>query len=96
MDLNDFLPKKTESIPVIQKDADTEKYDRIAATLCEKRLALEEKLKDQTLLATAREEHAMDLLLLKESMRTFGVTEVDYHAYIAYKEHEGGVQLELF
>lgn len=96
MDFNEFLPKKIIPIPVIQKEADTEKYDAIAAKLCEKRLVLEEKLRDQTITDSARDEYATDLLQLKESMRTFGVNEVDYHAYLAYKEKEGGVQMELF
>lgn len=96
MDFNEFLPKKIIPIPVIQKEADIEKYDAIAAKLCEKRLVLEEKLRDQTITDSARDEYATDLLQLKESMRTFGVNEVDYHAYLAYKEKEGGVQMELF
>ena len=95
MDFNEFLPKKIIPIPVIQKEADIEKYDAIAAKLCEKRLVLEEKLRDQTITDSARDEYATDLLQLKESMRTFGVNEVDYHAYLAYKEKEGGVQMEL-
>ena len=31
MDINDFIPKKPEPNPIIQKDADGQKYDAIAA-----------------------------------------------------------------
>jgi len=94
--LDDLLPKKPESTPIIQKDADAVKYDAVAAKLCEKRKSIEEVLKDPALDQVLRDEKAMDLLQLRDSMRTFGITEIDYQAYLAYKEREGGVQLELF
>ncbi len=96
MDINDFLPKKPEPIPVIQKSSDSQKYDAIAAKLCEKRHLLELSTKDETLSSEMREENAIEILRLKDSMKTFGITEIDYQAYLAYKEKEGGVQLELF
>lgn len=98
MDINDFIPviKKQESNPVIQKDIDAAKYDAVAAKLCEKRTVLEASLKDTSLTDEIRDEKALDLLRLKESMKTFGITEIDYQAYLAYKEKDGGVQLELF
>lgn len=98
MDINDFIPKKPEPIPVIQKDVDSEKYDAVAAKLCEKRRAIETNLKNPALTANLREESALDLVMLRESMRTFGITEIDYQAYLAYREKEipESDQLELF
>lgn len=96
MDINDFIPKKPEPIPVIQKGTDAAKYDAVAAKLCEKRMLIEVALKGTDLTDESREENALELMRLKESMRTFGITEIDYQAFLAYKEKEGGVQLELF
>lgn len=96
MDINDFIPKKPELIPVIQKDTDAAKYDAVAAKLCEKRMAMEVTLKGTDLKEESREEYALELMRLKESMKTFGITEIDYQAYLAFKEKEGGIQLELF
>lgn len=96
MDINDFLPKKLEPIPVIQKDADSAKYDAVAAKLCEKRKIMETTLKEGELPKEQREELALELMRLRESMKTFGITEIDYQAYLAFKEKEGGIQLELF
>jgi hypothetical protein len=84
-----FLPKKQVSEnTLIQKDADPEKYSIIASKLCDKRKALEEELKNQNLEQSLREERAISLLQLKESMRTFGVSEIDYQTYLAYLEKE--------
>ncbi len=98
MDINDFLPKKPEPNPVIAKDIDSAKYDAVAAKLCEKRKTLEESLTSAEMSPEVREESAIDLMRLKESMKTFGITEIDYQAYLAYKEKEAesAVQLELF
>lgn len=98
MDLNDYIPtfKKPEPTPVIQKDVDGAKYDAVAAKLCEKRKSLEEIVKSPDLSPLAREEAAIELVRFRESMRTFGITEIDYQAYLAFKESEGGIQLELF
>jgi len=100
MELNDFIPtpKKQEPTPVIQKDIDAAKYDAVAAKLCEKRKAFEDHLKIQELTQEDREETGIELVRLKESMRTFGITEIDYQAYLAYKEKEKeeNAQLQLF
>jgi hypothetical protein len=96
MDINDFIPKKPEAIPIIQKDIDAVKYDAVAAKLCEKRKVLESRLKETEIERSVRDDLAIDYMQLKESMRVFGITEVDYQAYLAYKESEEGVQLELF
>jgi hypothetical protein len=98
MDINDFIPKKQDPNPVIQKEVDSTKYDAVAAKLCEKRKTLESSLKGVELSKEVREESAIDLMNLKESMKTFGITEIDYQAYLSYREKEAetAVQLELF
>lgn len=97
MDINDFIPKKPESTPIIQKDIDSAKYDEVAGKLCEKRRAIEMEFKTE-LTEEVREEKALDLLQLKVSMATFGITEIDYQAYLAYREKEmpESDQLQLF
>ena len=98
MDINDFIPKKPEPNPVIQKDIDATKYDAVAAKLCEKRKTLEFSLRGTEISQEGREESAIDLIRLKESMKVFGITEIDYQAYLSYREKEAetAVQLELF
>lgn len=98
MDISDFIPTAKKDTPnsIIQKSTDATKYDAIAAKLCEKRHLLELSTKDETLSPSVREENALEVIRLKESMQAFGVTEIDYQAYLAYKEKEGGIQLELF
>lgn len=53
-----------------------------------KRRKIEIELEDTTLDATKREENALALISLKESMKVFGITEIDYQAYIHYQEKE--------
>ncbi len=98
MDINDFIPtiKKQDSTPIIQKDIDATKYDAVAAKLCEKRKKLEDHLAESVLTNEDRAETLVEVARLRDSMKMFGVTEVDYQAYLAYKESETGIQLELF
>lgn len=98
MDISDFIlnTKEKEPNPIIQKSTDSVKYDAIAAKLCEKRYLLEHSLKDENIPLLVREENTLEITRLKDSMRAFGVTEIDYVAYLTYKEKEGGIQLELF
>jgi hypothetical protein len=98
MDINDFIPaiKKADPNPIIQKDVDAAKYDAVASKLCEKRKKLEDHLKESTLSDEDRAETLVEVARLRDSMKVFGITEVDYQAYIAFKESEEGVQLELF
>jgi hypothetical protein len=56
------------------------KYEDIKNKLCEKRKNLEQQI---TLTSgNERDEYALDLMRLRESMRTFGVNEIDYQAYM--------------
>jgi hypothetical protein len=98
MDINDFIPtiKKPEPTPIIQKDIDAAKYDAVAAKLCEKRKKLEDHLAEAVLTDEDRAETLIEVARLRDSMKMFGITEIDYQAYIAYKASETGVQLELF
>jgi hypothetical protein len=63
-----------------------ERYREIADKLCEKRKALEWNLINRE--PQAKEEYALELMRLKESMRTFGITEIDYQAYLEKKKQE--------
>ncbi len=98
MDINDFIPtiKKAEQNPIIQKDIDTAKYDVVASKLCEKRKKLEDHLAEATLPDEDRAETLIEVARLRDSMKAFGITEIDYQAFLAYKASETGVQLELF
>jgi lipoprotein NlpI len=96
MDIQDFLPKKNDTLPIIQKDVDAAKYDKVASQLCEKRKKLEDHLAQGELTDEDRAETLIEVARLRDSMKTFGITEVDYQAYLAYKASETGVQLELF
>lgn len=59
------------------------KWEEIKNKLCLKRKSLEEQAHDQTKTATEREDFALELMRLKESMTTFGITEIDYQVYLA-------------
>lgn len=82
MDFSELLQsQKKNDTPLIQVEVDPNKYLKIVSTLCEKRKALELKLQDQS--SQTLEEDAISLIQLKESMATFGITEIQYHAYLA-------------
>lgn len=85
MDINDFLPKRNMG-GMIQKDTDPVKYDAIASKLCDKRQTLEQELAHPDIDPTKRDDIAMELLQIKQDLAMFGITEIDYVAYIASKE----------
>jgi hypothetical protein len=60
------------------------KYEAIKNKLCDKRRNLEQQITATT--GNERDEYALELMRLKESMRTFGVDEI---AYQVYMEKEG-------
>jgi heme oxygenase len=91
MDLNNIFSSyaQSDTNSVIQKDLDHEKYEKILRTMCDKRRAIENILKDTSLDATAREENALTLMQLKQDMTMFGISEVDYQIYLnKHKEEE--------
>ena len=89
MDLN-FFPKSDQSAnPIIQKDVDAAKYEEIATKLCIKRRTLENDLKKADLDPNLREEYALKLMDLKGSFGIFGISEIDYQAYLVKIENSG-------
>lgn len=58
------------------------KYDEVRTKLCVKRRLLEEVTHDMTKDQITREDAAIDLVMLKDSMVAFGVSEIDYYAYL--------------
>ena len=91
-----FTDKKTDSL--IDKSADIEKYESIKIKLCTKRKTLEEILKRTDLSEVERTDHLSSLSLLTGSMATFGISEIDYQAYLASNKGElsDESQLSLF
>lgn len=84
MELSELIQPKKNDTPLIQVDVDPGKYQKIATTLSEKRRALETSLRDIN--SPHHEDNAIDLLHLKESMATFGISEIQYQAYLASLE----------
>lgn len=84
MPILDFFPKEKPVNYLIQKDTDPGKYDAIAAKLCDKRIAIETEIAASV--GTEHEELAIRLVDTKDAMRTFGITEIDYQAYLSQRE----------
>lgn len=86
MELSELIQPKKNNTPLIQVDVDPDKYQKIATTLSEKRRVLEIKLKDPN--SQTHEDDAIELLHLKDSMATFGISEIQYQAYLASLEKQ--------
>ncbi len=71
---------------LIEANVDPEKHEKIVRTLCEKRRAFEIALKNEE--STTKETDALAFMELKESMRTFGISEVQYQTYLAQVESQ--------
>jgi hypothetical protein len=80
-----FTDKKTDSL--IDKSADMQKYESIKIKLCTKRKTLEEILKRTDLSEVERTDHLSSLSLLTGSMATFGISEIDYQAFLATQDN---------
>lgn len=93
MDLSFSSNNQTNNI--IQKDVDPNKYATIVEKLCVKRKTLEDSLANTSLQNEIREETALDLMRLKESMNTFGVNEIVYQSYLE-KERKKDQTLPMF
>lgn len=78
----DFYQNTAPDSSPINIMADELKYKEITIKLCNKRLDLEKKTKDPAISPTEKEETAIKLIELKSSMATFGVSEVDYQAFL--------------
>lgn len=94
MDLRSLITGENQKNNIIEKGADVSKYTAIAEKLCSKRMLLEHTLA-QDLPLSEHEETLSSLTLLKESMATFGISEIDYQAYRA-KNAADEEQLSLF
>lgn len=96
MDFSNFFPSTSTSNnqgnSLIQKDVDREKYEKITKTMYEKRKAIEENLKGENLEASLREAYAFSLMQIKEDMRMFGISEVEYQIYLAKEPVAGSDQ----
>ena len=93
MPILDFFPQEKPINSLIQKDTDPSKYDAIAAKLCDKRIGIEASLKNTN--DKEREALAISLIEMKGTMRTFGITEIDYQAYVAQRESKKDEPLPL-
>ncbi len=76
----------TQTNSLNQKDSDPARYDAIAAKLCDKRKLLEEKSHSNEVSQQEKEDLALLLIQIKQDMATFGISEIDYQAYLASKE----------
>ncbi len=81
MDLINSLLSDKQPSSLIEEGIDPEKHAKITQHLCEKRKNLEDKIKDKE--RTDLEENVTALFQLKNDMAIFGITEVDYQAYLA-------------
>lgn len=84
---------------IIKRDGDAEKYNAIAAKLCEKRRDIETKLQNSELTGPLREEYALSLIEIKKDLVLFGISEIEYQAYLAKTptpEESASSQLQLF
>lgn len=85
MNLNDLLSDNTAAPSFIAKEVDPEKHEKIIATLCEKRKALEEAV---AMKGPEAEQSVISLLQLKNDMLLFGITEVQYVAYVESRKEK--------
>lgn len=79
MNLNDLLADDNSAPSFIAKDIDPEKHEKVVATLCEKRKLLEETV---ALKGDGAADAIVSLFQLKNDMLLFGITEVEYLAYV--------------
>lgn len=95
MNMSSFLSSNKET-PVVDAASDPNTYRSIVQKLCAKRKALEELLTQDSLSEHERTEHASSLTLLMSSMKTFGISEIDYQAFLASSSSADKDQLTLF
>lgn len=71
-----FSNDQNDPVSFLKNDT---RYHDVSNKLCEKRRILEIKTKECE--GQEKEELLLSLIRLKESMRTFGISEVDYRIY---------------
>ena len=85
------IDQSSEQSSLVQKDSDPAKYDAIAAKLCDKRKLIEDTSHQNSLPQEERENLALSLIQIKQDMTIFGISEIDYQAYLASKEKEAAL-----
>ena len=80
----DIFKKQEDIAPIIYKDTDADKFQKIVTILCEKRKTLED-----TLQSSLQPETEQTLKELITEMLTFGITELDYQKFLVIKAKEG-------
>ncbi len=78
MDISIF-PKQDNAPEIISKDSGVDKFQKIMGILCDKRKKLEESI---TIPNRTNNELEQNLEELKEEMKTFGISELDYQKYL--------------
>lgn len=82
MDLISSLLSDNQSSPsIIEAGIDPEKHAKILATLCEKRKTFEQTIAIKE--PNDNGETVIALMQLKNDMALFGISEIDYQAYLA-------------
>lgn len=84
MDINIFN-QQDSTADIIPKSSDGDKFQKIFSILCDKRKRLEESLAmpNQTNIELEQE-----FKELKEEMKTFGISELDYQKFLVLKAKE--------
>lgn len=78
MDINIF-PQQENTADIIPKSNDGDKFKKIFSILCDKRKKLEELFTTPNQINNELEQ---ELKELKEEMKTFGISELDYQKYL--------------
>lgn len=81
MDLSSLLSDNQSSPSIIEEAIDPQKHAKILATLCEKRKLFEQTIADKE--SNDGGETVIALMQLKNDMALFGISEIDYQAYLA-------------
>lgn len=84
-------PSKDSPVSIFKEDA--ARFESIKQKLCEKRKLLESGMQSPD--QSTREQSALDLIQLKESMGIIGISEIDYQAYLV-KEASQDQVLPIF
>lgn len=87
MDLQSLIEKSLQKEnPIIEKEKDPLKYTEMVNKLCLRRKELEKLLAEGN--TPTQAETLSSLMFLKNSMATFGISEIDYQAYLVNQEKE--------
>ncbi len=93
MGLDFSLNEPSNDSPASIFKEDVERFESIKQKLCKKRGLLEAGMQSPD--QVTREQSALDLIQLKESMSIIGISEIDYQAYLV-KEASQDQVLPIF